>query len=270
MTFPVFIKQSPTKQDFLNNTIIQGLKNLVQFLLGISILVAVSFSCSESATGYRQVEIIATYDLSVPEPSGLSFGKNYETLWVVSDSPDNSIYQISLTGTLIQKLSIKGDDFEGIAYDHQNDLLWVADEKNCSITKMTTQGVVLSVAEFNISQIPNYGLEGIGLADSGYYWMAHEKEPGAIFKVNKENSIVDQLTIKNLKDYSGLFFDNDSGKLWIVSDESRLLVSFDTKTKDIVKYSIPIEKAEGVTLNPLDNTFFIVSDSQAKLYHLKL
>lgn len=242
----------------------------VSILLVIISVVSSLFSCSDSGTGFKQVEIIATYDLLIPEPSGLTFGQDYETLWVVSDTPDNGIYQISLTGALIQKLNIKGDDFEGIAYDHQNDVLWVADEKNSSITKLTTQGVLLDKVVFVLSLQKDYGLEGIALADSGFYWMAHEKEPGTVYYVNNENSIVDQLTIKNLKDYSGLFFENDSGNLWIVSDESRLLVSIDTQTKKVTKYNIPIEKAEGVALNPFDNTFYIVSDSQAKLYHIKL
>ena len=73
------------------------------------------------------LSLIASYALSLSEPSDLALDGSGESLWTVTDRP-GKVHQLALDGTLIQTLKFVGEDLEGIAYDASDRTLWVAEE----------------------------------------------------------------------------------------------------------------------------------------------
>ena len=109
----------------------------------ISIIVVIfffAFSCKKNDTPVPVIEIpmgtfefIASYDLDIPEPSGLSFGPGSETLLTVSDNT-NQIYEIDLEGKIIRMLDYEGKDLEGVTYNPDKNLIAVVEETDREVT----------------------------------------------------------------------------------------------------------------------------------------
>lgn len=136
----------------------------------------------------KELILIAEYNIQVPEPSGLSLGKNSESLWTVSDTPDNCVYQMDLKGNIINKLNYFGDDFEGIEYDSIKNVLWVAEERKHEIIELSITGKKLSRRKINFKGKRNKGFEGISLCNSNFY-IANEKQPVKLLKLDSNFSI---------------------------------------------------------------------------------
>lgn len=228
-----------------------------------------SIACSSSPNQWQQLDPIAEYVLDIPEPSGLSFGRDYKTLWVVSDAPDNRIYNISLTGETIQRLNFKGDDLEGISYDSLSNTLWIVEERRIEMVNVSLNSTVLARKSIALTNETNFGLEGIVIVNAENFWVTNEKNPGALFFLDKDFQITNQKTITQMKDYSGLSYNNKTSDLWVVSDESALLARWNQSDGTITRFSVPIEKAEGVAIDPINNLIYIVSDRSQKLYVFK-
>ncbi|MEJ2629262.1 MAG: hypothetical protein P8078_11980, partial [bacterium] len=76
-------------------------KKLIPILL---LLVIAQCDCKKtivSATAKDVLQPISVFDMEVQEPSGLSFGENNQSLWTVSDPPDNKVYEIDLHGAIL-------------------------------------------------------------------------------------------------------------------------------------------------------------------------
>ena len=78
--------------------------------------------------------------------------------------------------------------------------------------------------------------------------------------------ILNQKIIPQLKDYSGLCFEKNTNIIWLISDESRLLVRWNLITDKLDLFNIPVEKAEGIAYHPFLEKIFIVSDKSSKLF----
>ncbi|MCK5079383.1 MAG: SdiA-regulated domain-containing protein, partial [Bacteroidales bacterium] len=63
-----------------------------------------------------QLELIESYSIDVPEPSGLSFGPDNNTLLTVSDHT-NQVYEMDMQGNIIRILDYTGKDLEGVTYN---------------------------------------------------------------------------------------------------------------------------------------------------------
>lgn len=234
----------------------------------ISILLFLVSSCTSNDTiisPIKNLNLVSIYNLEIPEPSGLSFGKNMETLWTISDAPDNKIYQIDLKGNILKVLNIKGDDFEGVAYDSLKDVLLVTEEKKYSIVEVTLSGEKIATTKIPFNGNDINGFEGICLSDSNIY-IANEKLPLKILKLALDYSIVDSYGLMDLNDVSGLFYDKIEKRIWGVSDENKLLFSFDELSGEIEYYQLPYDKMEGLAIDLVNNRIYIVNDSRQKLY----
>jgi len=229
------------------------------------IFLAFLYACSTSSER-ETLPVLNQFKINVPEPSGLSFGKDFQSLWVVSDNPDNRIYEIELDGTIIQKLPFSGEDLEAIAFDAANNVIWVAEEQNREIIKLNLIGTVMQKVKLNIPEIDDHGLEGIAINPATGLWIANEKSPLKIFSFNMDFQLVGEIVPGNVKDISGMETDVENGLLWIISDESEKLVSWNITTGKIKSYNIPVSKAEGIAVNPYENRIYIVSDEEAQIY----
>lgn len=241
---------------------------LIKTLLFIYFIV----SCSENTTDapYTELNTVMLYELQVPEPSGLTFGKDYQTLWVVSDLHDGNIYELDLEGNILRTLDFQGDDLEGVAYDHLDDVLWVIDEQRNEIIKLSPGRGILERNAIPRFASENHGLEGISFKSQNKFWIANEKLPRKLFLLNSDFSIEEEFEPDLAEDYSGLCFNPDNGTLWIVSDESELLIRWSPEDQTFEKYVLPIKKAEGIAINHQNGQIYIVSDGEQKLYHLEI
>ncbi|MEJ2055845.1 MAG: SdiA-regulated domain-containing protein [Calditrichaceae bacterium] len=229
-------------------------------------------ACSDQNSSEIEKSLIleAVFDIEVSQPSGLTFGKNYQSLWTVSDLPDGNIYKIDFEGNIISKLKFKGEDLEGITYDQENDVLWVVDEQTGEIIKISPDSPEIKRISNPAFAPSNHGLEGISLENQNRLWVANEKLPRKLCVVNAGFSIEEQYEPDLAEDYSGLCVNPADGTLWIVSDESQLLIKWSPYQNNVEKYTIPIQKAEGIAINHQSGQIFIVSDDEEKLYRFRI
>ncbi|MEA1972169.1 MAG: SdiA-regulated domain-containing protein, partial [Candidatus Cloacimonadota bacterium] len=96
----------------------------------IILLYLIGCNLSESAEPNPPIYSLiyeSNIEIDVPEPSGLTYDSNTNTLWTVSDH-SGKIYQLDLNGNVLQILPFVGEDLEGIAYDYTNNSFWVIEE----------------------------------------------------------------------------------------------------------------------------------------------
>ncbi|NQT65640.1 MAG: SdiA-regulated domain-containing protein [FCB group bacterium] len=243
-------------------------------LFVILLFVFISCSLDENVTEPEESNVLvldSEIGLSFAEPSGLTYDPNTQTLWSVNDPPTNQIYNISLDGEILQTLNFVGDDLEGIAYDISTNTLWVADEQTSEIINVSCEGVVIERRHLSISQYnSDSGLEGLCLGNSGKFYLLKEKEPGLFIEVSPDFATLIETELSFADDYSGICYDSTRDGFWIVSDESEKLYLWDPTNGVREEYPLDISKAEGVIYIPETYTFFIVSDSEQKLYKLHL
>ena len=209
---------------------------------------------------------LISYQLDIPEPSGVCFGKNYETLWIVSDAPDNMIYQTDLQGNILQTLAFTGDDLEGIDYDHMNNVLWLAEEQLQEIVKISTGGQELDRLHVPIQKSAVNGLEGVAMTDPSGFWVVNEKNPVVLARLDSLGNVMHVYDDALAQDYSDVCFDPARNILWIISDESRLLIAWSLESGMIERYSLPFDKGEGVAVHPDSDLVYIVNDAESRLY----
>lgn len=206
-----------------------------------------------------------TYQLNIPEPSGICFGKNYETLWIVSDNHHNKVYNTDLQGNILQTLIPGGDDFEGITYDHRKDVLWIAEEQLQEIIQVSTTGLILEHLHVKIHKSGQNGLEGVTMAQPSGFWVVNEKKPVSLARLDSTGNIINIYDEAFAKDYSDVYFDVQNNVLWIISDESKLIMVWSREHGLIESYKLPFDKAEGIAIQPITRQIFIVNDALSTL-----
>ncbi|PIQ10819.1 MAG: hypothetical protein COW71_01900 [Ignavibacteriales bacterium CG18_big_fil_WC_8_21_14_2_50_31_20] len=234
-------------------------------------IVFASLSCNNNDinSSAASLALIEEFTLQVSEPSGLSLGKNAKSLWIVSDAPDNKIYEIDLSGNIIQTLNYVGDDFEGIEYDSSKNVLWIVEERKYNLAEISLTGEKIDTKKIDFLGNKINGFEGVCVGN-GFYYIANEKLPTKILKLNSEFSIVSNFDLVGVDDVSGLCYDDLTNQIWGVSDESKLLFCFEENLGISKKYELPFDKMEGLAIDFMQNLVYLVNDSQSKLYVYKL
>jgi uncharacterized protein YjiK len=207
-------------------------------------------------------ELDEQYQLNFPEPSGLTCDKNARVLWSVSDQT-GQIYQLSLEGQQLRTLPWKGEDPEGITM--VDDMLFVVEEQSGEIVRIDTSGSEISRFLIpNVGAGTNSGLEGIAYnPDSESLLAIREKDPSTwifldLFGVEQARQVADFAD-----DYSGVTHAGGS-TFWVVSDESKMVFRVDETGNVLESFETRIKKIEGIAV--LNDTLYVVSDSQAELY----
>jgi uncharacterized protein YjiK len=227
----------------------------------------------DSSEPETQPVLVQDFEVSidVEEPSGLTYDPNTQTLWTVNDPPNNQIYNISLSGDLLQILDFVGDDLEGVAYDNSNNTLWVAEEGNSEIVNVSLQGDELQRIEVPYtSSSPNSGLEGLCIGPAGDFFLLKEKDPGIFIKFSSDFLDIQETELTFADDFSGISYDASRAAFWIVSDESETLYLWDEINGVREQYLLDFPKAEGIVYIADTGHFYMVSDSEQKLYKFHL
>lgn len=217
-----------------------------------------------------ELELVHSYELNVPEPSGLSFGPGGNTLLTVSDN-SNQIYELDFEGNILRVLNFNGRDLEGVTYNPDENLIAVVDERDREVTLVDyDSGNKTETFVINISiGSENSGLEGISYNNnSKYYYIVNEINPGILVIWNPDAGIISQDNLKFALDYSGVYVDADQSHLWFVSDESQLVYQCDYSNNVLMAFNLGELKFEGIAID--GDMIYLVNDATARLNIYKI
>ena len=213
------------------------------------------------------LELFATYKIDVLEPSGLTINETGTILYTVSDNT-GSIYKLSTEGAILKTYNINGDDLEGVSIYKENKLL-LAEERTKQIVEYDLgSGSILRHSISYENKDDNSGIEGVAFKENdGSTFILNEKNPGKLFRLRADFSIIVEYDLNFASDYSGIFYDISTNNLWILSDQNKTLNRCTLQGVLIEKYPIAVKQAEGVAIT--NDKVYIVSDAEAKLYVYK-
>lgn len=215
------------------------------------------------------LKLIASYALSLSEPSDLALDGSGMSLWTVTDRPGR-VHQLRLDGTLIRTLKFVGEDLEGIAYDASDRTLWVAEENLRQVVHLDLEGKVLSRHPLGLTGKKNSGIEGLCLDAKGRMFVLNEKDPGLFLELDAKRSIATRRTLTFARDYSAITYDRDRDGFWIVSDQSQELYRCDRAAGVRQEFPLPFPKPEGIAVDAATKRAYLVSDSENRLYVFQL
>lgn len=210
------------------------------------------------------------YILSITEPSGLVYNNQTGTLFTNNDGSNSNIYEITTRGLLKNTFSLDGQDFEGITLNAANDSFYVVEEYTSHIVKYSSSGSYGSyiAVDVNVQDAIN-GLEGITIdPETGHIFVVKEKEDVLLIELSNSGKQLNRtiLNFINNGDASGIAFHPVWKTLFILSHENKSIYETTTAGIYLRSWSIPVEKAEGITFNAALDTIYIVDDSNNTLY----
>ncbi len=243
----------------------------LSFRLLFILFIIQSISCHKNISlSAKQLNLIDSYILDIREPSGLSFSDNPGELLTVSDS-SKKIFKISLTGEVIGEITPDTDlnDLEGITYNQNEDTITVIQERTRKIIKINSAGHVQKTTELDIpGSSTNKGIEGIAYnKNNNHYYIINEKNPSLLVELDENFNKVASNNLNFAMDYSGIFYDESSNSLWIISHESQSLTKCDLSGNSLESFRFNrISQAEGIVIDFESNRIYIVSDDDKSLY----
>ena len=244
----------------------------------IAIMLFVAFSCKKNENADLVIEIpvgtlelIHSYTVNVPEPSGLSFGPDNNTLLTVSDHL-NQVYELDLQGNVLRTLDYIGKDLEGVTYNLHDNSIAVAEEADREITMIDYEtGNKLETYRIDVSiGSDNSGLEGISYnKNNSLNYIVNETNPDLLIIWSPEYGKVSETKLKFASDYSGIFVDDENSILWIVSDQSRGLYKCDYNANVLMSFNLDNLKYEGVVV--YNDMVYLINDATQRLniYQIK-
>lgn len=243
----------------------------------IVIVLMFFYSCNKKGTTVPVIEIpmgtlemIDSYEVDVPEPSGLSFGPDNNTLLTVSDHT-NQVYELDMQGNVIRILEYIGKDLEGVTYNPDKNLVVVAEEADREITFIDyDSGNKLETYKINISVgSDNSGLEGVSYnLNNKLYYIVNETNPDLMIIWDPVSGIISEKKLDFAADYSGIFTDSDHSLLWYVSDQSQSLYKCDYNSNVLLIFSLDELKYEGVVVD--NDLVYLINDATTRMNVYKI
>lgn len=237
----------------------------------LALLFGIAACQNNEIADYQIVEKIKSYQLTVSEPSGLCFFMSPDTLLTISDQT-SSVFFINRQGKTLQEFSFNGNDIEGIAFDKENHVFWVSEERTRNIIKLSENGKELKRINLSATNYEsNNGLEGITYCPAnGHLFVINEKKPAVLYELDTLGTIVNTNTLTFATDLSGVFYENTQNRLWLVSDESEIVARCNLFGEPDEIYRTNVNKAEGICVDIANAALFLVSDSENQLYKMQL
>lgn len=247
---------------------ITGFKKAL-LILFFSILLYSCKSSTETEVKNQKLELITSHSIQIDQPSGIAFNNDYTSYWIVSGGSER-IYKTDLNGNILETLSYKGNDPEGIYYDANSSSLWIVEEELREIVQVDLTGKLLNRNKTNITGSYNNGLEGITVDENGNVYLVNEKNPRAIFMLDKDFKTLKKIDFEFSEDISDIYYNRSSKNFFILSDESKALLVWNAEEGLKSSFPLPFTKAEGITANPAMNKIIIVNDSLNTMYEYEL
>lgn len=221
--------------------------------------------------------------------SGLTFHPERKTLFTVINKPAQ-VAELTTEGKLLRTIPLRGiSDAEGITHQEGN-FFFIADEGKHQMIRIEIDD---AATEIDTTHLPRFGLridagrnvgyEGVSWdSDNNRMFIVKEKNPLRIFEISGLWEMLDtgklDLRINEwlpespsnvmLRDLSSLTYHEESGHLFLLSDESRVLLEFNAAGDAVdmlvlragwhgLKRTIP--QAEGVAIGS-DRDVYILSE----------
>lgn len=245
------------------------MKNITLLLFILPLLL---YSCARSEPSDEIVTppnetpltLIAAYNTSVAEPSGLAYNQKTGSLFTVSDG-NSTVYEMTFTGTVLRSFIIQSSDLEGVVFSANCDTFYVAEETNRLITKYLSTGAKLYSFPFeNVVTDPKHGPEGITLnTANNHLFVLNERDPRVLVEyVNKTE--ISRKQLQYTSDCSDIFFDAAENCFWLLSDESAKIIKLSLNGDYIAGYTLPKQKMEGIVV--FQGKIYTINDEDGKLY----
>lgn len=240
------------------------MKNVTRLLSVVGLIFVTS--CSKAKNDSIVEEI---YPLNIAEPSGLSYSADKQSFYTVSDR--GTTYNMSLEGNDVKQLSYSSEDFEGITVNPDNSHIYVVKERVGELVELDVNGRYLRTFKI-IGDSGNSGLEGVSYdAKRDLFYLLKEKNKGLLITYSLSEGVKNQIELEFAGDYSGIYYNTSTDKLWIVSDESNTLTKCDLDGNEENSYKLGnLQGIEGVVVNDEETEAYIVSDPNNKLYKINL
>lgn len=218
--------------------------------------------------------------------SGLTFDPDRNLLWAVTNGP-NELFALSKTGDIVQRHTLEGfHDVEAVSYLGDGRLV-LSEERRQTLVFVNAPlpGETLIRANYkgltiDYGEADNDGYEGLAYDLSGdRLFVAKERRPMRLLEIKGIRAsmtgdfsldIQDRSTLVREKvfatDLSSVVFDQRSGHLVLLSDESKLLieigdddevVGFSSLAAGSAGLSQAIPQAEGVTIDAQGNLYVV-------------
>ncbi len=243
------------------------LKNIHTLILIITAALWSSCSDNESEISVDGLELEVVFDVDVKEPSGLAVNSSGTILYTVSDNTAQ-VYRLTTKGSVIQTFSYKGNDLEGVSVFKENKLL-LAEERTKEIVEFDlSNGTFIKHRIDYKNNNENSGIEGVAYAENlNAIFILNEKNPGLLIRLRSDFTVLAEYDLIFASDYSGIFYENSSNNLWIVSDQNKTINKCTLTGELIESYPIKVTQAEGVAITK--DKIYIISDAEEKLYVYK-
>lgn len=234
------------------------------------------------------------------EPSGLARDPDTGFFWSVSDDTKR-LFRLGPEGRVKPEQSPEFEvkDLEGITLLSNGNLAVVREESNEILIVDSANGEILERKK--LSKMDGYeaargafddspegkGVEGITLqTDTGEIFVIKEGRPRILLGISADlqaiNSVHHLTEEKGFKaegvsdkklDVSGIAYDTQRGRFWIVSDTGKRVFLYDPNAQTAVSAELTFEKngdtknvknAEGVTLSADGSILFVITDEKKK------
>ena len=94
------------------------------------------------------------------------------------------------------------------------------------------------------------GLEGITIhSANGHFLLLKEQDPGVLIELDPEFNLLRYQRINCAFDFSGIHFEANEKKLWIVSDQNETVYKCELSGSVLVEYPVEVDKAEGIAVD---------------------
>jgi uncharacterized protein YjiK len=221
--------------------------------------------------------------------SGLTYDQERDQLWAVANNPEE-LLALSKHGELMARYPLTGfTDVEGVAY-LGDDLLLLAEERDHALVVVALPdkpGALFRedyrALTLGIGQGGNQGFEGVGYdRESDRLFVVKEHSPRKLYEIRGlKASLNGTFNLKVIDrdkwiqdkafaaDLSSVHFDERTGHLILLSDESKLVMELDGDTGKLISFrsllggfaglqhSVP--QGEGMTLDA-DGDLYLVSE----------
>lgn len=222
---------------------------------------------------------------NIPEPSGICFHPERNTLFVVSD--EGYVFEMKTDGSSVSQWSVPGD-LEGMTVHPQSGLLYIAVEGDDIILEFDPEkGKVIRQfpinrkfgddPQFLQKQTESYdnGIESIAFVhdhnhpEGGTFYVGNQWDPPCIMEVwvplkssqseSAEARIIRFLPFK-IDDPAAMYYDCQTGLLNVVSDADNILVEITMEGKLVREYAFPGDNQEGIAVDS-EGFLYIAQDS---------
>lgn len=217
--------------------------------------------------------------------SGLTFDEHRNQLWAVLNNPEE-LLAMSKDGEVLARYPLNGfTDVEGVTY-LGDDLLLLAEERSQALVVMPVPrhpGPLLRgdypALTLGLDAGGNQGFEGVGYDREGdRLFVVKEHSPRALYEVRGLKAsiggafnlqVIDRsawLGAVFATDLSSVHYDENSGQLLLLSDESQMMVALDgegrmldyrTLSSGFAGLQEDVPQGEGMTLDDSGNLYLV-------------